>query len=107
MIELLNYDEEIIRGGLPLRKGTVEVVANEPVTHDMRHLVVKLIEPEEIKFFPGQYMDFEVPGHRRDPVVLDGEHAEPGRHVRVRHQDLPGRAVLGVPGRRRCRSATG
>jgi propane monooxygenase reductase subunit len=61
-IELLNYDEEIIRGGLPLRKGTVEVVANEPVTHDMRHLVVRLLEPEEIKFFAGQYMDFVVPG---------------------------------------------
>ena len=62
VIELLNYDEEIIRGGLPLRKGVVEVVSNEPVTHDMRHLVVKLVEPEEIKFFPGQYMDFMVPG---------------------------------------------
>jgi propane monooxygenase reductase subunit len=62
VIELLNYDEEIIRGGLPLRKGTVEVVSNEPVTHDMRHLIVKLIEPGEIKFFPGQYMDFVVPG---------------------------------------------
>jgi propane monooxygenase reductase component len=62
VIELLNYDEEIIRGGLPLRKGTVEVVSNEPVTHDLRHLVVKLVEPAEIKFFPGQYMDFVVPG---------------------------------------------
>ena len=62
VIELLNYDEEIIRSGLPLRKGVVEVVSNEPVTHDMRHLVVKLVEPEEIKFFPGQYMDFQVPG---------------------------------------------
>src|SRR6476469_229357 len=51
VIELLNYDEEIIRGGLPLRKGTVEVVANQPVTHDLRHLVVKLVDPEEIKFF--------------------------------------------------------
>jgi propane monooxygenase reductase subunit len=61
VIELLNYDEEIIRSGLPLRKGVVEVVANEPVTHDMRHLVVRLVEPEEIKFFPGQYMDFVVP----------------------------------------------
>jgi propane monooxygenase reductase component len=62
VIELMNYDEEIIRSGLPLRRGTVEVVRNEPVTHDMRHLVVKLVEPEEIKFFPGQYMDFVVPG---------------------------------------------
>ncbi|WP_448625977.1 FAD-binding oxidoreductase [Geodermatophilus sp. URMC 64] len=63
VIELLNYDEEIIASGLPLRQGTVEVVANDPVTHDMRHLVVRLLEPEEIKYFPGQYMDFQVPGH--------------------------------------------
>jgi propane monooxygenase reductase subunit len=62
-IELLNYDEEMIQSGLPLRQGTVEVVANEPVTHDMRHLVVRLVEPEEIKYFPGQYLDFRVPGH--------------------------------------------
>lgn len=61
-IELLNYDEEIIRSGLPLTKGRVEVVSNEAVTHDMRHLVVKLIEPDVIKFFPGQYMDFTIPG---------------------------------------------
>jgi propane monooxygenase reductase subunit len=62
VIELLNYDEEIIRSGLPLRKGIVEVLANDAVTHDMRHLVVQLVEPEEIKFFPGQYFDFTVPG---------------------------------------------
>src|SRR5215213_3285318 len=62
VIELLQYDEEIIRNGLPLTKGVVEVVSNEPVTHDMRHLVVQLVEPSEIKFFPGQYMDFMVPG---------------------------------------------
>jgi propane monooxygenase reductase component len=62
VIELLNYDEEIIRSGLPLRKGVVEVVSNEAVTHDMRHLVVKLLEPDEIKFFPGQYLDIMVPG---------------------------------------------
>ena len=28
----------------------------------MRHLVVRLIEPASIKFFPGQYVDFHVPG---------------------------------------------
>lgn len=62
VIELLNYDEEIIRSGLPLRKGVAEVVANEAVTHDLRHLVLKLLEPEEIKFFPGQYLDIMIPG---------------------------------------------
>jgi propane monooxygenase reductase subunit len=61
-IELLNYDEEMIRSGLPITDGVAEVVSNEPVTHDMRHLVLKLIEPDWIKFFPGQYMDIKIPG---------------------------------------------
>src|SRR6202042_461674 len=61
-IELLNYDEEMIRSGLPIQQGVAEVVANDPVTHDMRHLVLKLTEPAEIKFFLGQKMDLPVPG---------------------------------------------
>ena len=59
-IELLNYDEEMIQSGLPIQETTAEVVANEHVTHDLRHLVVRL--DEELKFFPGQYLDFAVPG---------------------------------------------
>jgi propane monooxygenase reductase subunit len=61
-IELLNYDEDMIRSGLPIQNSTVEVVSNESVTHDMRHLVVRLIEPTSMRFFPGQYVDFTVPG---------------------------------------------
>ncbi|MGH3181005.1 MAG: NADH:ubiquinone reductase (Na(+)-transporting) subunit F, partial [Streptosporangiaceae bacterium] len=61
-IELLNYDEEILRSGLPIEQAMVEVVSNERVTRDMRHLVVKLVEPVTLKFFPGQYVDFTVPG---------------------------------------------
>jgi propane monooxygenase reductase subunit len=61
-IELLNYDEEMIRSGLPIQEATAEVVSNEPVTHDMRHLVLRLTGPEEFKFFPGQYVDIKVPG---------------------------------------------
>ncbi|HEY7047945.1 MAG TPA: 2Fe-2S iron-sulfur cluster binding domain-containing protein [Jatrophihabitantaceae bacterium] len=60
-IELLNYDEEMIHSGLPIQEAVVEVVSNENVTHDMRHLVVKLIEPTTLKFFPGQYVDFAIP----------------------------------------------
>jgi propane monooxygenase reductase subunit len=62
VIELLNYDEEMIRSGLPIQQATAEVVSKDPVTHDMRHLVLRLIEPDEVKFFPGQYMDIAVPG---------------------------------------------
>jgi propane monooxygenase reductase subunit len=61
-IELLNFDEEMIRSGLPIQQAVAEVVSNDPVTHDMRHLVLRLIEPEEIKFFPGQYLDIAIPG---------------------------------------------
>ena len=61
-IELLNYDEEMIRSGLPITQGVATVVSKDAVTHDMRHLVLRLIEPEEIKFFPGQYMDIAIPG---------------------------------------------
>lgn len=62
VVELLNYDEEMIHSGLPIEDATVEVVSNDNVTHDMRHLVVRLVEPGVLKFFPGQYVDFAVPG---------------------------------------------
>lgn len=61
-IELLNYDEEMIRSGLPIQSAVAEVEAIAGVTHDMRHLVLRLLEPGEVKFFPGQYMDISVPG---------------------------------------------
>jgi propane monooxygenase reductase subunit len=61
-IELLNYDEEMIRSGLPIQQAVAEVVSRDPVTRDMRHLVLRLIEPTEIKFFPGQYLDIGIPG---------------------------------------------
>ena len=70
-IELLNYDEEMIRSGLPIQQGVAEVVSKDAVTHDMRHLILRLLEPDEIKFFPGQYMDIAVPG--------DGRGAGPSR----------------------------
>ena len=61
-IELLNYDEEMIRSGLPIQQAVAEVASIEAVTHDMRRLVLRLVEPTEIKFFPGQYVDITVPG---------------------------------------------
>ncbi|MQA03369.1 MAG: 2Fe-2S iron-sulfur cluster binding domain-containing protein [Streptosporangiales bacterium] len=63
VVELLNYDEEMIKSGLPIQHADVEVVSKDNVTHDIRHLVVRLVEPSTLKFFPGQYVDFTVPGH--------------------------------------------
>src|SRR5262244_2484318 len=61
-IELLNFDEDMIRSGLPIKEAVAEVVASNPVTHDMRHLVLKLVDSDDFKFFPGQYVDITVPG---------------------------------------------
>jgi propane monooxygenase reductase subunit len=61
-IELLNFDEEMIRSGLPIQNAVAEVVSITSVTRDLRHLVLRLISPVEITFFPGQYMDIAVPG---------------------------------------------
>ncbi|GAA1861705.1 FAD-binding oxidoreductase [Asanoa iriomotensis] len=61
-IELLNFDEEMIRSGLPIQNAVAEVVSIDPVTHDLRHLVLRLIEPADLTFFPGQYVDIAVPG---------------------------------------------
>src|SRR3989440_6368006 len=61
-IELVNYDEDMIRSGLPIQTAVTEVVAIERVTHDLRRLVLRLIEPTELKFFPGQYVDIAIPG---------------------------------------------
>jgi len=64
-IELVNYDEEVIRSGVPIVEATAEVEAVEELTHDIRRLVLKL--PEPLVFNAGQYMDIEIPG-------ADGEH---------------------------------
>ena len=64
-IELLNYDEEMIRSGLPIQQAETRVVSIDPVTPDMRHVVLELVEPREIKFFPGQYIDITVPAPTR------------------------------------------
>jgi propane monooxygenase reductase component len=61
-IELLQYDEEMIRSGLPVIDTEAEVVTNDAVTHDMRHLVLRLVDDVDFKFFPGQYVDITVPG---------------------------------------------
>jgi propane monooxygenase reductase component len=59
-IELINYDEEILRSGTPIRTLTTRVEAVEELTSDIRRLVLKL--DEEFEFKPGQYVDIHIPG---------------------------------------------
>jgi propane monooxygenase reductase subunit len=61
-VELINYDEEILRSGVPLRTLPTVVEAVEPLTHDIRRLVLRLTGDAELTFHPGQYVDIRVPG---------------------------------------------
>ncbi|HEX2550409.1 MAG TPA: 2Fe-2S iron-sulfur cluster binding domain-containing protein, partial [Nocardioidaceae bacterium] len=62
-IELLNYDEDMIKSGLPLQRATAEVADIEEVTHDLRHVTLTLLDPTELRYFPGQYVDVTVSDH--------------------------------------------
>jgi MoxR-like ATPase len=63
VIELLNYDEDMIKSGLPLQTATAEVESIVEVTHDLRHVTLTLLEPTELRYFPGQYVDITVTDH--------------------------------------------
>jgi propane monooxygenase reductase subunit len=62
-IELLNYDEDMIKSGLPLQTAVAEVASIVEVTHDLRHVTLKLLDPVELRYFPGQYADITVADH--------------------------------------------
>ena len=61
-IELLNFDEEILRSGVAIQTARTRVEAVERLTHDIRLLRVALVEPEQLSFQPGQYVDIRIPG---------------------------------------------
>jgi len=78
-IELINYDEEIIHSGMPIRTVSTRVEAVEELTSDIRLLRLRPDEPFEFK--PGQYVDIKIPG--------DEEH-----HRSFSMANLPGEDVL-------------
>jgi propane monooxygenase reductase subunit len=60
-VELINYDEEILRSGVTLRTVRTRVEAVESLTRDIRRLVLR-IEEGEMPFRSGQYVDIRIPG---------------------------------------------
>ncbi len=61
-IELINYDEEVLRDAVPLQKLRTKVSHVDPLTHDIVSLGLTLLEPEKFDFKPGQYADISIPG---------------------------------------------
>ncbi|GAC1312651.1 MAG: 2Fe-2S iron-sulfur cluster binding domain-containing protein [Vulcanimicrobiaceae bacterium] len=61
-IELMNFDEELLRSSAPISDAATEVLAVETLTHDIRLLRLKLIDPPHLRFAAGQYVDVWIPG---------------------------------------------
>lgn len=61
-VELLSYHEGMLETGIPLQLVYAEVEEIEALTHDMKRLVLKLVDPPEMNFLPGQYAELYIPG---------------------------------------------
>jgi propane monooxygenase reductase subunit len=62
VVELLHYDPDDYRLAFPIREGAAIVEALEALTHDITRLVLRVEEPADFSFLPGQYVDLHVPG---------------------------------------------
>jgi propane monooxygenase reductase subunit len=75
-IELINYDEEIIHGGVPPRTVPAHVEAVEELTHDIR--LLRLSVDPDFEFKPGQYVDISIPGDEEHHRSFSMANTEPG-----------------------------
>lgn len=60
-VELISFREDLLDTGIPLQLVYSEVEEVEELTHDMRRLALKLVDPPEMNFLPGQYAELYVP----------------------------------------------
>ena len=59
-VELLNYDEDLLRRSIAVKSYNAKLVAITALTHDIRLLEVELEAP--LRFWAGQYVDLTLPG---------------------------------------------
>jgi propane monooxygenase reductase subunit len=58
VVELINYDEEVLRDGIALQTKLMRVETLEPLTHDIHRLV---LSGAKLEYKPGQYVDIKIP----------------------------------------------
>ncbi|MDF2823165.1 MAG: 2-polyprenylphenol hydroxylase-like oxidoreductase [Mycobacterium sp.] len=61
-IELLNFDEDELLGGIAIQDVRTRITALMPVTRDIVSLQLEAVEPATFDFKPGQYADVHIPG---------------------------------------------
>src|SRR6195952_1484806 len=58
-VELLNYDEDLMRRSIAVKRGDATITKITELTHDIRLLEVELEQP--MRFWAGQYIDLTLP----------------------------------------------
>lgn len=61
VVELLNYDEDLMSRSIAVKEIPARIVSIETLTHDIRRLTIELDGP--MRFWAGQYVDLTIPGH--------------------------------------------
>src|SRR4051812_45993674 len=64
-VELLHFDEDMLTSGVPIQQVKAEVDSVDALTHDITHLTLKCVDPPEMAFVAGQYVDITIPGSDR------------------------------------------
>jgi len=59
-VELLNYDEDLMRRSIAVQQFAATLTAIVPLTHDIRLLEIEIDKP--LRFWAGQYVDIAIPG---------------------------------------------
>ncbi|WP_199255995.1 2Fe-2S iron-sulfur cluster-binding protein [Mycolicibacterium mengxianglii] len=95
-IELLNFDEDELLGGIPIQDVRTRVTALQRVTRDIVSLQLEAVEPATFEFKPGQYADLHIPGtgeHRSFSMATT--QSRPG-HVEFLIKKYPGGRFSGL-----------
>src|ERR1700733_4287901 len=58
-VELLNFDEDLLRRSIAVKEFDAEVIGVTALTHDIRMLEIELDKP--LRFWAGQYVDLTIP----------------------------------------------
>jgi propane monooxygenase reductase subunit len=58
VVELINYDEEVLRDGIALQTKPMRVETLQALTHDIQRLV---LSGGKLEYKPGQYVDIKIP----------------------------------------------
>jgi propane monooxygenase reductase subunit len=61
-IELIHFEEHMLESGVPIQTVQAEVVEIALLTHDIRRVVLKLVDPPEMAWITGQYVEIGIPG---------------------------------------------